>query len=439
MKTPKMSFSAAGDMLIQRKISTEYEGFQEVSAYIKKADARVFNLETTVHREEFWGNQFYGGSFLRADPAVLDIVKEYGFNMTSLANNHAMDFAHNGLLATLDAVRDSGLIPAGTGRNLDEAAEANYLDTAIGRVALISITSSMANPAAMAGRQSRRFPGRPGVNGLRIDEHVVVIPEHFQAIKAIAETSNVNAAKNISRAEGYTFDKIPDGFVVLKDLKFVEGNENQYHTNPQKDDVERVKKAIYEAQMKADYILVSVHSHQLSGSSKENPGEFLVKFAHQCIDAGAHAIIGSGPHLLRPIEIYKNRPIFYSLGDFMLHNESIPYIPEDMYEKYNMTSDDCLRDLFCKRSNNYTRGLMTDRRMLESVIPYFEMENGELTHLELMPIELNFEEPRWRSGNPRFKADCGIIERLAKMSAAYGTKIEINEKGIGIVDLSKEK
>lgn len=81
MKSPKISFTAAGDMLIQRLISTEYEGFKDVSNYIKKGDVRFFNLETTLHHGEFFGNQFYGGSYLFANPKALDIAREYGFNL----------------------------------------------------------------------------------------------------------------------------------------------------------------------------------------------------------------------------------------------------------------------------------------------------------------------------------------------------------------------
>jgi hypothetical protein len=40
------------------------------------------------------------------------------------------------------------------------------------------------------------------------------------------------------------------------------------------------------------------------------------KFAHAMIDAGASAVLGSGPHVLRGIERYKGRLIAYSLGDF---------------------------------------------------------------------------------------------------------------------------
>ena len=69
------------------------------------------------------------------------------------------------------------------------------------------------------------------------------------------------------------------------------------------------------------------------------------------------------------------------------------------------------------------------------MIPYFEMENGELTYLELFPIELGFGQPRYRLGNPRFCPDRGIMERYAAMSAPYGTEIRIDERGIGIVTL----
>jgi hypothetical protein len=52
-----------------------------------------------------------------------------------------------------------------------------------------------------------------------------------------------------------------------------------------------------------------------------------------------------------------------------------------------------------------------------------------------MPIELNFDKGRSMGGWPRPKYDDGIIERLAKMSEPYGTKIEIDENGYGVVVL----
>ena len=68
-------------------------------------------------------------------------------------------------------------------------------------------------------------------------------------------------------------------------------------------------------------------------------------------------------------------------------------------------------------------------------VDYFEMEDGKLTHLELMPIELNFDKKVWQSGNPRFSNKHVIIERLAEMSKSYGTEITIDNRGFGIVEL----
>jgi hypothetical protein len=63
------------------------------------------------------------------------------------------------------------------------------------------------------------------------------------------------------------------------------------------------------------------------------------------------------------------------------------------------------------------------------------MEDGKLTYLELMPVELQFEKKVWQSGNPRFSRDHGIIERYAEMSAPFGTEITVDERGFGIVKL----
>lgn len=436
----KMTFTAVGDMLVQRRIHSDSDGFAGVSDHLRKADVRYVNLETTLHRGEFYANQFSGGSYLRCNPETLEDVKNYGFNLLSFANNHSMDFDRGGLMATKQAVDHAGIVNAGAGANLDEAAAPAYLETPKGRAALIGVVSTMGTPltvsySAMAGKQSRRYQGRPGVNGLRIDDYLQVTEEYLDMIRKISTISQINAQKDIERAEGY-FPPLPEGVAVLKDLQFKVGDTVRYVTHPNEEDMQRVEKAIYEAQMQSDYILVSIHSHEVSGDKKENPADFLKEFAHRCIDAGAHAVVGHGPHLLRPIEIYKNCPIFYSLGDFVMHNECIPYAPEEMFAKQGMTSDGTMRDLFYDRSAGYTRGLMRDRRMLESVIPYFEMEDGKLTKLELMPIELHFDEPVWRRGNPRFSDKHGIIERLAELSAPYGTKITVDDRGFGIVELA---
>ena len=49
------------------------------------------------------------------------------------------------------------------------------------------------------------------------------------------------------------------------------------------------------------------------------PNQFVIDFAHAVIDNGADMFLGHGVHTLQGIEIYKGRPIFYNLGEFVLH------------------------------------------------------------------------------------------------------------------------
>lgn len=426
-----MKFAAVGDALILRRIPETYPGFEEVKAWIEGAQAKFFNLETTLHREgECFGFSSNGGSYLRSEPEVLEDCKRYGFNMTSFCNNHSMDFAYDGMIKTLEHLDASGLVHTGVGRNLDQAAAPAYLDAVGGRVALIAMTTSCNmhyDDIAIAGQQSRRVPGRPGVNQMRHKDTVVITEAQMKVIKEIAEQTHINAAEDISRKEGYR-DPLPEGVCpITKYVTFRVGDTPRYEALCNSKDLARLEKTLYEAKLQADHIIFSIHSHQISGTSKEQPSDYLQECAHFAIDHGADAVIGHGPHLLRPVEIYKGRPIFYSLGDFILNNENIPYSPEDYYTDKGMTSDDTMHELFKKRSANFTRGLQTDRRMFESVIPRWEIdENGKMTKLELLAIELGFGLPRSRNGMPAPAKDGQILQRLKEMSEPYGTKMEIN-------------
>lgn len=424
--------TAVGDMLVQRRLPGFYEGFEEIRDYIMKGSFRFFNLETTLHNHECYGSQYHGGSYLAMDPRVLEDAMAFGFNTVSANNNHSMDYSYCGLEKTLDNINKYGFVVAGTGQNLAEASAPAYLDTLSGRYALISACSTF-NPAAMAGEQTSDMPGRPGINGLRFEEIFEVTKEQFMSLQEIVKLTAINGREDIARREGYK-PAIPEGMMKFGNYTFKIGEETGRKTYVNKDDMRRMERSIYEAQFQADYIIVSIHTHDIRHTDKEEPAEFIEEFAHKCIDAGAHAIIGHGPHLLRPIEIYKGCPVFYSLGDFVLQNENLNKAPHDMYRDYGVPIGSTMHDLFRIRSNNFTRGLQTDHRMFESVIPYWEVKDGVMTKLTLLPIELNFGLPRSRNGWPRPMTTAGIIERLVEMSEKYSTKISIKD-GLGIIEL----
>lgn len=427
-----MKFTAVGDILVQKNFPGEYEGFRELQEYIRQGDFRFYNLETTLNNGEFYASQFCGGSYLRMEPRVLEDIKKYGFNAVSICNNHAMDFSYDGLLNTKKEVEKAGFIQSGVGCNLSEAASPAYLDTLQGRIALIGVTSSFYAPAR-AGEQSRRFKGRPGINGLRYDEVYEVTKNDLEQLRRIADITQINGRNNVRRNEGYLED-IPEGYFDFKDLRFVEGDTPGRKSYLDEKDMSRIEKSIYEAKLQADYIVVSIHTHQMRNGVKEESDFFIEQFAHRCIDQGAHAVIGHGPHLLRGIEIYKGCPIFYSLGNFVFHNENIPYAPEEFYATYGLKSDATMHELFKVRSKDFTRGLQTKKEMFEAIVPYWEMKDGKLVHLEILPVELGYGQKRSVNGWPKIDSDIGTLKRMKELSERYGTNIDIVE-GKGVIKL----
>jgi hypothetical protein len=83
---------------------------------------------------------------------------------------------------------------------------------------------------------------------------------------------------------------------------------------------------VSEVAAKHDIVIVSFHGGAEGNGAEEMPfsreifaGEDrgnVVEFAHSMIDAGADIVLGHGPHVVRPMEIYKDRLIAYSLGNF---------------------------------------------------------------------------------------------------------------------------
>ena len=422
-----MKLCAVGDVIIGRRISDEFIGYSELAPIIKNADAGFFNLETTLNREgECYASEASGGTYLRTNPEVLCDIKKFGFNMTSFNNNHAMDFSFDGLLLTLDAVEKSGLVHSGVGRNLAEASAPRYLDTANGRVALISINTTL--PGQMtAGEQSERMPGRPGVNSLRFEQVVTLDEGDYESMRNIIHKSGISAELEMDKKAGYFGGE--DGRLTLDRVSFVKGDQTKLERKLNKSDLERLKKSIYEAKLQADYIMVSVHSHEPEGYNLEDTPKFLEEIAHFCIDNGAHAVVGHGPHLLRPIEIYKGMPIFYSLGDFVLQLYNVEFAPHDFYSQYGLPTSATVHELLKARSKSFTVGLMTDKRMFISILPVWECDGDKPTSIKLYPILLTMDGKKSEIGLPRLCTERELMSDFITRSEALGTRLTWNEDG----------
>lgn len=424
-------FAATGDSYITRKLPSETtESFQQLSSLIQKADARFTNLEVTLHNTEGYPSALSGGSWAMAPPELLEDLRAYGFNMMAWATNHTMDYLYGGLEATEKYLNEYGFVHAGAGLNLASASEPRYLETAAGRVALIAVTSTF-HDFQRAGEQRPDLIGRPGVNPLRARTTHLLSKERLELLKEIAETVKINARKNLSIKNGYA--QPPESGVFEFGMhRFQESSQEGVVTTPHPGDMKRIQRSIAEAKRQADYVLVSVHAHDMRGDVWEEPADFVETFARACIDEGAHAVIGHGPHILRGIEIYKRRPIFYSLGNFIFQNETITHSPSDAYEKYGLEPTDTIADVMDAKSQSGTRGYGTIPEVWQSVLPLWSMKQGELQQLHLYPVELGFGKPRSQAGTPVLSTNEAILRNLQRLSAPYGTEITI-EDGIGKV------
>ncbi len=81
--------------------------------------------------------------------------------------------------------------------------------------------------------------------------------------------------------------------------------------------ITRLSRQIALARQRFDLILISYHGGEADGTAPSAEARF---FAQRCIEAGADIVLGHHPHAPQTFELYRNRLIFYSLGDFIGNN-----------------------------------------------------------------------------------------------------------------------
>ena len=429
----KMSFTTTGDAICMKKITEDYAGFKPLRDFICKGDARINNLEYVISDYKCYGSTFCGGLWLTARPNVFETMHKFGFNMYSCANNHSMDYSFEGVLQTCRYLESRDIPYAGIGENLFEAEKPALLYTKQGTVALISNCSSFED-AARAGYPSNEIPGRPGLNPLRFITINHVTHEELETLKKIEAETFVGATKKNSQIDGFT-PMGPKGLYDFGGNYFIEDTRSYRETVVSPYDLDRTVRGIRDALNYADHVIIMTHTHQFKAFEFTEPDYFFEDFSRKCIDAGASAIIASGTHQLKPIEIYKGKPIFYSLGNFIFHLDFVERQPYDYWERHSVKKEDytsnrvlALRDQTCQR------GLTNSNLNYRSVIPYFEFDDeGNMTKLVMKPIELCFDKDPKFKGTP-FEADREAAEeicaRLQRMSDYYGTKMFLNDEGL---------
>jgi hypothetical protein len=325
-----------------------------------------------------------------------------------------------------------GLVHAGTGMTLGQASRPGYLDAAKARLALISFASSFTE-MSRAGAARDDVPGRPGLNALRLRRRFEVDPETFDLLVKLGPKIGGRIAADKTSARVFQVQSPASSITVVPGEKFL------VRETPEPDDVARIVREIRNAAKQSDLVFLAGHGHQ-PGNQSRVPPTWQQAFAHACIDAGAAAYFTHGPHQLRGIEIYKGRPIFYSLGNFIFQNETIDPLPSDDYEKFDLPPTSLPGDFYDKRPWQTATNPEDDAVWYESVIAVPSFAGGRLVGLKLYPLDLGQTAPRSQRGTPRLargaKAE-KIIERLAALSAPFGTVIELRD-GVGVWDPKPE-
>ncbi|HLI52191.1 MAG TPA: CapA family protein, partial [Thermomicrobiaceae bacterium] len=185
-------------------------------------------------------------------------------------------------------------------------------------------------------------------------------------------------------------------------------------------------------------VLLSLHAHE-QADDREVPAEFIVEFAHRMLDEGASLVVMHGPHLLRGMEIYQGKPIFYSLGNFIAQNDLVYKLPSDAFERFRTDPAKTPSEVFRNRSQDGTRGFPADARYWQSVMPLCALaaETGAVERIELVPLSLGHGQPVHRRGRPRLaqgeEADA-ILRRFAQLSEPFGTRMTI-DNGRAIIQM----
>ena len=417
------TMALAGDAIITRRLSVYNEpAFLQLMEIIRRADVGFANLEMLFHDYEMYPMNQSGGTYMRAEPALVKELTWAGFDMVSRANNHTGDYGVEGMRLTTKYVGEEGLVQAGVGESLEQAREAKFLETARGRVALISVASTYPDHARASSSRGD-MPARPGLNPLRFSTTYVLPQAQIDQLAAAAKQLGMNPATD-------------GGQVRMFGSRFVAGDTPAVRTTPNEEDVAAIAAVVKNASRLADYTIVTTHAHE-RGQTNFIPADFLVTFARAMIDAGASIFVGHGPHVLRGIEMYKGRPIMYSIGDFIFQNETLLRLPAENYDEFKLKADAHVADFNDARYDFDRRGFPAQREIWEAVVALPQWRDGKLAELTLQPITLGFGQAPAVRGRPMLaegELARKIIGDLTRLSKPFGTDV-VFENGVGRVVL----
>jgi len=436
--TEPFTLASVGDVMIIRPASQiDDPRFQSAIKIIQGADVGFGNFESLIRDELHYEGPLSAG--MNGTKEVAWDLKAMGFKMMNRAGNHLLESNQEGLFETIRLLQEAGLVYAGAGRNLDDARAPRFLETPKGRVGMVGMFAPNDDRPGDAGQGQREAAtyrigntgGRPGLNALFLTRAFIVSQDQFDALKKVRDAiyehrtdySNpvdlpANEPSDQINLFGKTY-KVGDkpGFLT-------------YTMNPS--DLSENLRSIKDGKEYSDFMIATIHAHEGDTALQpylvedETP-DFLVKLAHDSIDNGADAFVGHGPHVLRGIEIYKGKPIFYDLGEFFREWD------------WGCDCDQIPGAAVTAAERNLKTGLSALPVNYESAIALSKYDKGKLQEVLIYPIDTGFAGPISQRGIPRTaspEAAQRILQRLQKLSEPFGTKISI-EGNVGVIRVAQ--
>lgn len=432
------TFGAVGDCIISRPLS-QYadrdEAFAAILKVLSQSTTLYGNMETSIlDIRYFKGYPFsWAGDWtLRAEPGVARDLFKMGFRVMSRANNHAEDWGIEGLRETSQWLDEAGIVHAGAGEDLGLARMARYFESSKGRVAIVSMASTF-RPESAALEPFGATPGRPGISGLHLRQIAVVPPDVMTALAKMQPQLITLHEERPAKPD----PKAPAGppkTLSMLGQEFELGDKAQYRYEMDQTDLADILRAIRLGKEHSDFLVATIHAHECSTCDfPALPAAFLKDLSHAAIRAGADAFAATGIHHLGPIEVYEGRPVFYGLANFFWSDIQEP-LPQDLYqrngEKLGRAFQFPGRATDADLSNVLNVGGFSNDETFETIIAQSRFEHGRLAELRIYPVDLGYGLKLTESGIPRLaSAEKGlkILQRLQKLSAPYGTTIEIED------------
>lgn len=302
-------------------------------------------------------------------------LKRGHYDVLTFASNHLLDLGPDVLLETIEVLRDQGFLVVGAGANIEEARRPVFVERDGTRFGFLAYCSVL-RPNYQAG------PTSPGAAPMRAHTHY-----------------HQKDWKPATAPEIVTF--------------------------PFRDDLAALVDDVRGAKAECDILTVSMH-WGLNGVTAVVPA-YEVDVAHAAIDAGADVIHGSGPHRLKGIEVYRDRPIFYSLGNFCFDqprwvlDQGRKQSPEHAghMDRQGWTYDPAWEEWYAVPAEN--------RKSLLAIV---EVERRQIARIVVRPVLINERaQPVVQlAGDPGFDDVVGYLRQITESQGFGATFVQAGDE-----------